>query len=71
MESTMFSISSIITVGSGVLLLSLAALGVVTGGVALGILGFIGAVAGVLSFVMVLFAVFEGAKERAVSSFIF
>jgi len=64
-ESTIFSITSIITVVSGVFLGGLVVLGFMTGKVALGLVGVIGALALVTALVLVLFAVFEGAKERA------
>jgi len=67
-ESTVFMITSIVSVSSGVFLGGLVVLGFMTGGVAFGLLGVVGAFTAVIALIMVLFAVFEGAKERAVSS---
>ena len=67
-ESSVFTITSIVSAASGVFLGALVVLGFMTGGVAFGLLGVIGAFTAVIALIMVLFAVFEGHKERAVSS---
>ena len=68
LERTVFAISSYISIGSGVFLGGLALLGIITGGTAFAILGGVALVLAAVAAVFVLFAVFEGEKERRVGS---
>ncbi|KAF8624667.1 hypothetical protein AX17_006998 [Amanita inopinata Kibby_2008] len=63
--STLFQITSIVSVSSGVFIGSLVALGIMTGGAAWAAIGAIGAVLGVIAGIAMIFEIFEGAEERS------
>ncbi|PFH45770.1 hypothetical protein AMATHDRAFT_8690 [Amanita thiersii Skay4041] len=63
--TAMFQLTSLVGAVSGVFIGSLVVLGLMTGGVALGVIGIIGAVLGVIALIGFLFSVFDGAEERA------
>ncbi|KAG8726486.1 hypothetical protein FRC12_023360, partial [Ceratobasidium sp. 428] len=64
LDSTIFSIASYISVGTGVFVTGLFLLGFITGGTAWAVLGVVGGALAALAVVALLLAAFEGAKER-------
>ncbi|KIM35078.1 hypothetical protein M413DRAFT_14751 [Hebeloma cylindrosporum] len=64
LERTVFSISSYISIGSGVFLGGLALLGIITGGTAFAILGGVGLALAAIGASLVLFSVLAGEQER-------
>ncbi|PFH47145.1 hypothetical protein AMATHDRAFT_87885 [Amanita thiersii Skay4041] len=63
--TSIFQITSVIGAVTGIFLGALVILGIMTGGVALAVLGAIGAILGVVALAAVLFSIWEGAQERA------
>ncbi|KIM35085.1 hypothetical protein M413DRAFT_32794 [Hebeloma cylindrosporum] len=65
LERTIFSISSYISIGSGVFLGGLALLGIITGGTAFAILGGVAVALAAVAGILALLDVFEGDRERS------